>query len=104
MKDNTTKIREALSTAYREKDTVHTCDLWETRVMGHIRSLGVPASPANFYALFSRFVWRFAPIACLLIVALSVALVTLDYAPEYEITATFMTDPIEGTVGQLWGG
>ena len=104
MKDNSTKIREALSTAYREKETVHTGELWETRVMGHIRSLGAPVSPANFYALFSRFVWRFAPVACLLIVALTVALVNLDYSPEYEITAAFMTDPVEVTVEQLWGG
>ena len=104
MKKGTTKIREALSEAYREKDTVHAGELWETRVMGHIRSLGVPASPANFYALFGRFVWRFAPVASLLIVALTVGLVNLDYSPEYEIAATFMIDPIESTVGQLWGG
>jgi hypothetical protein len=103
MKDNTTKVREALSAAYREKETVHTGELWETRVMGHIRSLGFPASPASFSALFGRFVWRAAPVACLLIIALTVGLVTLDYAPEYEITATFMTDPIESTVEQLWG-
>ncbi|HPQ45279.1 MAG TPA: hypothetical protein PKZ42_13740, partial [Syntrophales bacterium] len=66
--------------------------------------LGIPESPANFTALFGRFVWRAAPVACLLIVALTVGLLTLDYAPEYEITATFMTDPIESTVQQLWGG
>ncbi|TFG92242.1 MAG: hypothetical protein E4H15_04150 [Syntrophobacterales bacterium] len=104
MKDNTTKVMKALSVAYREKDTVHAGELWETRVMGHIRSLAAPASPANFSALFGRFVWRAAPVACLLIVALTVGLVTLDYAPEYEITATFMTDPIESTVEQLWEG
>ncbi|MBW2673785.1 MAG: hypothetical protein JRD89_10290 [Deltaproteobacteria bacterium] len=104
MKDNTTKVREALSAAYREKETVHTGELWETRVMGHVRSLSAPASPADFSTLFGRFVWRFAPVACLLIVALTVGLVTLDYAPEYDITATFMTDPIESTVEQLWEG
>jgi len=104
MKNNTTKIREALSAAYRERETAHTDELWETRVMGHVRSLGAPVSPADFPALFGRFVWRFAPVACLLIVALTVGLVTLDYAPEYDITATFMTDPIESTVEQLWEG
>ncbi|MBN2539034.1 MAG: hypothetical protein JXB09_03180 [Deltaproteobacteria bacterium] len=104
MKDNMTKIRKALSTAYRENETVHAGEFWETRVMGHIRSLGAPASPANFSALFGRFVWRTAPVACLMIVALTVALVNLDYTPEYEMTATFMTDPIESTVQLLWGG
>ena len=104
MKENTTKIIEALGAAYRENNTVHTGEFWETRVMGHIRSLDAPTSPANFSTLFGRFVWRAAPVACLLIIALTVGLVTLDYAPEYEITATFMTDPIEGTVEQLWRG
>lgn len=105
MKENTTKIREALSAAYREKETAHTGDLWETRVMGHVKTLGVPASPAaTFSALFGRFVWRFAPVACILIIALTIGLVNLDYAPEYDITATFMTDPIQSTVEQLLEG
>ena len=104
MKDNTTKVREALRAAYREKETDQTGELWETRVMGHVRSLGAPAAPANFSELFGRFVWRAAPVACLLIVALTIGLVNLDYAPEYEITATFMADPIESTVEQLWEG
>ena len=103
MKNNTTKLREALSAAYREKDTARAGELWETRVMGHIRSLGA-VFPTSFYALFSRFVWRFAPVALLLIITLTVALVNLDYSPEYEITATFMTDPIESTIEQLWMG
>ena len=103
MKDNTTKITEALGAAYRENDTVHVGEFWETRVMGDIRSLGAPASPANFSALFGRFVWRFAPVASLLIVVLMVALINLDYSPEYEITTTFMANPIESTAEQIWG-
>lgn len=104
LKGNTVKMKEVLSAAYREKETVHTGELWETRVMGHIRSLGPLGSQADFSTLFSRFVWRFAPVASLLIIVLTVALVNLDYSPEYEITAAFMIDPVEVTVGQLWGG
>ena len=104
MKDNMTKITEALGAAYRENETVHAGEFWETRVMGHIRSLGAPAVPANFSTLFGRFVWSAAPVACILIIALTVGLITLDYTPEYEIAATFMTDPVESTVQQLWGG
>lgn len=104
MKDNTTKVREALSAAYREKKKIHPGELWETRVMGHIRSLGAPEYPADFSTLFGRLVWRFAPVASILIVALTAALVNLDYSPEYEITAAFMIDPVEATVEQLWGG
>ena len=104
MKNNATKVVDVLKDAYRTKEAVPASDLWETRVMGHIQSLDAPASTANFSALFGRFVWRAAPVACLLIVALTIGLVNLDYAPEYEITATFMSDPIESTVEQLWEG
>ena len=103
MKGRMTKIREALGTAYREKEQFATDDLWETRVMGHVRSLGAPVSPPRFSMLFGRFVWRLAPVACLLIIALTAGLVNLDYAPEYEITTAFMTDPIVSTVEQFWG-
>lgn len=103
MKDKMAKLREALTAAYREREVVSTGELWEARVMGHVRSLGVAASPANFSALFGRFVWRFAPVACILIVTLAIGLANLNYAPEYEMAATFMTDPIESTVEQIWG-
>ena len=103
MKDIMTKIRETLGVAYREKKPVPTGELWETRVMGHIRSLGAPVPAASFSTIFGRFVWRFAPVACILIVVLTIGLANLDYAPEYELTTTFMTDPIESTFEQLWG-
>ena len=105
MKDNMTKIREALAAAYRENEPVSADELWDTRVMGHVRSLVVPvsASSASFSVFFGRFVWRFAPVACILIVALTIGLANLDYTPEYEITASFMTDPIASAVEQVWG-
>jgi hypothetical protein len=103
MKEQMSRIREALGAAYRGRERFSTDDLWEARVMGHVRSLGTPASPPRFSALFGRFVWRLAPVACVLIIALTAGLVNLDYAPEYEITTAFMTDPIVSTVEQLWG-
>jgi len=103
MKNNATKVVDVLKDAYRTKEAVPASDLWETRVMGDIRTLSVPVVQLGFPALFGRFVWHFAPIACLLIVVLWVALVNLDYAPEYEIAATFMANPIEGTLEQFWG-
>ncbi|MDI6616728.1 MAG: hypothetical protein QME27_08435 [Syntrophaceae bacterium] len=103
MKEQMSRIREALGAAYRGRERFSTDDLWEARVMGHVRSLGTPASPPRFSALFGRFVWRLAPVACALIIALTAGLVNLDYTPEYEITTAFMTDPIVSTVEQLWG-
>ena len=103
MKEKMTRVREALGAAYRERERFSTGDLWEARVMGHVRSLGAPVSPPRFSMLFGRFVWRLAPVACVLIIALTAGLVTFDYAPEYEITTAFMTDPIVNTVEQFWG-
>ena len=102
MKEQMTRIREALGAAYRERERFSTDDLWEARVMGHVRSLETPASP-RFSALFGLFVWRLAPVSCVLIIALTAGLVTFDYAPEYEITTAFMNDPIVSTVEQFWG-
>jgi len=104
MKDDMTTLEKALRAAYRERQTIEIGGMWEKRVMSHIRTLRAPTFTADFSALFGRFVWGFAPIATVLIIVLTIGLVTLDYSPEYEIAATFMADPIESMVSQLWGG
>ncbi len=104
MKNDIAKIGKSLTVAYRGRETAQAGEHWETRVMGHIRSLNLRVPAAGFSALFGSFLWRMVPVACLLIIVLTAGLVTLDYTPEYDITATFMTDPVESAVSQLWEG
>lgn len=89
------KVREALALAYHEKVKVEVDDKWKVRVMGHIQSLG-PLSPhISYFELYQRFVWRLAPVACVLLVALSVAIAKMDFFSDYELAKIFTVDPAD---------
>jgi hypothetical protein len=87
------KLKEALIKAYREKDDLEVPKLWAEQVMNHIRRLG-PINKQSFLLQFQQLVWRFAPVACMLIVALVIYMIKVDFVPEYEIAEILMNDPV----------
>ena len=94
------KIRKALAAAYREKEKVVAGELWQTSVMGHIRRLG-PLYPASSYLeFFERFLWRLAPVACVLILILAVIFIHMDFLSEYEMAKIFFDDPADVSLFQ----
>jgi len=86
--ENHKKMENVLIRAYREKEEVEVSDLWQIKVMSHIRSLGPLGSKTNYFMLLEPFVWRFAPVACVLILVLTICFINLDFIPEYEMAKT----------------
>ena len=52
-KEDFIKLRKALAIAYRERDKAEVGELWQSRVMGHIRNLG-PLYPKKAILSFSN--------------------------------------------------
>ena len=89
------KIRKVLTSAYHEKEKAQVGDLWQTRVMAHIKSLG-PLYPATSYLeFFERFVWRLAPVVCVLLLILAAIFIRMDFISEYEMAKIFFEDPAD---------
>ena len=89
------KVRKALATAYYEKEKAEVGELWQLRVMRHIRSLGPLYSKPRSLEPFQRFVWRLVPVACVLVLLLGVALSQLDFVSDYELAKMFTEDPAD---------
>jgi hypothetical protein len=89
------KLRKALNAAYYEKEKAEAGDLWQTRAMSRIRSLGSLTSKIDYFHPFERFVWRLAPVACVLILLLVVAITQLDFIFDYEMAKIFIEDPAD---------
>ena len=89
------KIRKALTAAYREKEKAAVGELWQTRVMGQIRSLGPLYPVTSYLEFFEQFVWRFAPIAGVLILILAAIFIHMDFISEYEMAKIFFDDPAD---------
>ena len=97
------KLKELLMRAYHEKEKPEVDELWQMRVMSHIRSLGPVSSWRRYSILFEQSVWRLAPVTCLLILVLVALLIKLDFIPDYEMAKLFINDPVEFTFVQWFG-
>ena len=101
IKKDQKKLKKTLTAAYYEKEKASVNGLWQIRVMSHVRSLGPLNTKTNYLELFEGFVWKFAPVACLLILALTIILTKLDFVSEYEIAKAFMEDSLDFSLFQF---
>jgi hypothetical protein len=94
------KIRRVLAAAYREKEKAVVGEFWQTRVMGHIRSLGPLYSATSYLEFFERFLWRLAPIAGALILILAAIFMQINFISEYEMARILFDDPVDFSLFQ----
>jgi len=102
-KEAYTKLENALIRAYRERERAEVSEQWQKKVMSHIRNLEPLNSKTSYFEFFEQFVWRFAPVAGILILILTICVITLDFVPEYEMAKIFIDDPVEFTLVQTFG-
>jgi hypothetical protein len=101
MKKDQEKLKKMLTAACFEKEKAAVNAHWQIRVMRHVRSLGPLNVKTNYLELFEGLVWKFAPVACLLILALTIILTRLDFVSDYEIAKAFMEDPLDFSLFQF---
>lgn len=87
------KLRKALASAYRKKESAEVGDSWQVKVMEHIRNLDAFYPQPSYLDLFQRLVWQLAPVACVLALILGIVLSQVDYIRDYEIAKMFIEDP-----------
>jgi len=100
---NHMRLKEALISAHSAKEKVEVGDQWQTETMRRIRQIGSLESNAAYLLNFERLVWRFAPIACALILVFSICLLNLDFDQEYEMSKLLLDDPVEYAVVKSFG-
>jgi hypothetical protein len=86
------RLKKAFVETYYAKEAADAHTLSAAKVMSHIRRLG---PKTNFLAQFESLVWRFAPVVCILIVALAVCMMRIDFVSEHEINTILINDPVE---------
>jgi hypothetical protein len=88
------RIMAAFVPAYYAREKAEVSDMWwKAGVMEHIRNLTPLYFEAGSLELFQRFLWRLAPVACVLAVVLTVTIVKMDFFPDYELAKIFVSDP-----------
>ena len=96
-------LRQALAATYRQKEKGSINNAWQARVMRDIRNMDMPDVSQDIMAPLERMVWRFAPVACVLILVLAMVLLTYDFVPEYTLAEAFMDDSMSMVLVQAFG-
>ncbi len=101
------RVKDALKTAYDDKQKTDlgelADDMWQMKVMRHIRRIG-PLKPEPVLMEFVEgWIWKFAPVACILIAILIVCLYNLDLSTEYEMAKLYIDDPIGYSIVKVLG-
>lgn len=99
------KLEDTLRAAYHEKENIEigVGSRWRMDVMRDIRRLGPLNTKNNPLLFFNQFVWRFATVACMIILILSVYVGFTGFNPTTEIADMFLDDPVEFTLVQAFG-
>jgi hypothetical protein len=95
------KLRKALASAYRKKENAKVGDLWQVKVMEHIRNFDPFHTQPSYLDLFQRLVWQLAPVACVLVFILGMVLSQVDFMTDYVIAKIFIEDPANYTLFAL---
>jgi hypothetical protein len=99
-----TRVMKALRVAYNRKENLETGDAWQTRVMGHLLSMGVVSARSGYFELFQQFVWRLTPVAFVLIGILSLALIKMDFYSDYEFAKALVSNSSDLVTLAMYSG
>ncbi len=104
LKEQYHKLIIALRAAYHDRERAEVNTRWQIDAMRDIRRLGPLNAKANSFVFADRFVWRFAAVAGMIALILSVYVVYSGFNPETEIVNLFLDNPVEFTLVQAFGG
>ena len=96
-------LREIFKLAYLEKENLEVGDQWQGEVMRRLRKLGAIQPAPGFLEMLESFVWRLAPVTCLLILVLTAVLIVSDFTSEYEVIQLLMNGTEELVLPQFYG-
>jgi hypothetical protein len=103
-KEHFAKAIKAFAMTYNNKEKLEIGDMWQTRVMGHVLSMGPLYAKTGYFELFQQFVWKLTPVTFVLIGLLCVALVKMDFFSDYELTKSFVSNSSDLVTLAMYSG
>ena len=90
------KAENVLKAVYRQRGEGRQAPLdpdWRTSVLRQIRTQRADAVPPSMW-LFQQYLWRLAPVACALILAMGVWVTRTGLNPELDLVALSLDNPV----------
>lgn len=103
-KEQRKKVGKALAAAYRRRETPEPGDAWETRVMNDIRDISPASVQPGWSEMFGSFFWKLCPVACAIIIFLSIAVSRYNILVEQDYAQIVIDDIAEVTFPDPYNG
>jgi hypothetical protein len=100
---NDHKIKKALAAAWDKPSDFRESQTWQADTMRQIRHIGPLNSTPGYFLQFGQNIWRLAPVACILIIALTAMVIQTDFIPQDAVLTVFDYDLEELTLTQAVG-
>lgn len=78
---------------HNEKEKLVTGDEWKTKTMSLIRKCERIQNQTGYFEIFQQFVWKLAPVTCVIAILLCFMLSQTDVLSDYELVKFFFADP-----------
>ena len=98
-------VEDALRAAYHEQEQkeLEVSSRWKTDLMQDVRRLGPLNAKDALWAFSNHYVWRFATVACVFVLMLSVYVGVNGFDTTTAIADLFLEDPVEFMLVQSIG-
>jgi hypothetical protein len=96
-------LKRAFRDAYSAKEREDDGNEWRSHVMRRIRQIGPLNANMGFWPAFEHLVWRLAPVSCLLVLVLTLALLTIDLDYSHDYLGTMTADLEKPSMTELYG-
>ena len=96
-------LKKTLRAAYFARPEDDNLDSWRPRVMRCIRGIRPPGAGRTFWSAFEQRVWRLAPLSGIVVLALAVLFLNMDFDLEQGYPDMFTAGVEEQTLTELFG-
>ncbi|MBW2593567.1 MAG: hypothetical protein JRE58_11340 [Deltaproteobacteria bacterium] len=97
------KIKKALSVVWAKQADFNESRTWQAGTMRQIRRIGPLNDRPGYFLQLGQNIWRLAPVACILLIVLTVMVVQINFIPEDAVLTVFDYDMEELTLKQVVG-
>ena len=98
------KVLSVFKDVHHEKEKLHVSDDWQANAMRLIRNDAGEYFRPVFFDIFQQFVWKLAPVSCLLVLLLGLLVSQTDFLSDYEMAKIFINDPSDLSFISLYNG
>ncbi len=98
------KVLGLFKEVHRDKERLPVSDKWQANAMRLVRNDAGTRLQTDFFDIFQGFVWKLAPVSCILVLLLGFLMIHTNTLSDFEMAKIFINDPSDLSFISLYNG